>query len=97
MESDILKSFIGRNVEILISGTWVEGHLMPIAKGIVVLKPLPGTEAFLGPTSCKTDVIQAIREVKRDTPIVPKPVETPNVHSSFDATNIPGNRFVVQR
>lgn len=97
MESDILKNFIGLSVEILVSGVWIEGILMPIAKSVVVLKPLPGTEAFLGPTSCKTDVIQAIRQVKRDTPIVTKPVETPNIHSSFDSTNIPGNRFVVQR
>jgi hypothetical protein len=95
MELDILKHFIGHDVEVLISGVWIEGHMQPIAKGIIVLLPIAGAEAFYGPTSCKADVIQAIRQVKRDktTPQLPPEPQPTKIKSSFDAT--PGKNFVV--
>jgi len=96
MESDILKHFVNHDVEVLISGVWVEGHMQPIAKGIVVLLPIAGAEVFYGPTSCKTEVIQAIRVVKREKtnqPVIPP--ETPiSVKSSFDG--LPGKYVVLK-
>lgn len=77
MESDILKHFIGLDVEILVGGTWVEGRLQPLTKGgIVVLKPFPGYESFYGPASMKTDVIQAIRQLRK-LPTVESPAPPP--------------------
>lgn len=97
METDILKHFIGKDVEVLISGVWVEGHMQPITKGIVVLLPIGGTEMFYGPTSCKTEVIQAIRQVKRNntTPPMPASPEPNKIKSSLDST--PGHHFVIKK
>jgi len=55
------------DVEVLVDGTWIDGHLLPIAKGVVVLQPISEAAAFYGPTSMKADVIQAIRQVKKPT------------------------------
>jgi len=98
METDILKHFIGHDVEVLISGVWVEGHMQPIAKGVVVLLPIGGMEAFYGPTSCKADVIQAVRQVKRDkTTLQMSPEQDPTkVRSSLESVT-PGNRFVIKK
>lgn len=96
MESDILKHFIGKDVEILVSGVWIEGHMQPIAKGIVTLTPTAETAAFYGPTACKMDVVQAIRQVIRSGQRIAEPVPeiTPstNVRSSLDQVT-PGQRF----
>lgn len=65
MEADILKNFIKRDVEILVGGVWIEGHLLPIVKNIVTLLPIGLAKEHYGPTACKMEVIQAIREVRR--------------------------------
>ena len=57
METDILKHFIGKNVEVLVSGVWIEGHMQPIAKGVVTLVPTEETAVFYGPCALKADVI----------------------------------------
>ncbi len=64
METESLKHFIGKDVEVLVSGVWIEGHMQPIAKGIVTLTPVGEMGVFYGPTACKIEVIQAIRQVK---------------------------------
>jgi hypothetical protein len=96
METDILKHFIGKDVEVLVSGVWIEGHMQPIAKGVVTLTPVAETAAFYGPTALKTDVIQAIRQVKRSGQPVSQPVPEINppasVRSSLDQVT-PGQRF----
>ena len=98
MDIEIIKHFINHDVEVLISGVWVEGHMMPIAKGVVVLTPIGGTEAFYGPTSCTLGVIQAIRQVKREntTPPAPPPGTDPTKIRSSLEQNTPG-RFVIAK
>jgi hypothetical protein len=96
METDILKHFIGKDVEILVSGVWIEGHMQPIAKGIVTLIPIGEAGAFYGPAACKTDVIQAIRQVIRSGIKMANPVpeinQPPAVRSSMESIT-PGQRF----
>jgi hypothetical protein len=100
METDILKHFIGKDVEILVSGVWLEGHMQPIAKGVVTLTPVGETGAFYGPTACKTDVIQAIRQVIRSGVRVANPLPEINqdapVRSSMESVT-PGQRFKVNK
>lgn len=96
METDILKHFIGKDVEVLVSGVWIEGRMQPISKGIVTLVPTDVTAAFYGPTAMKTDVIQAIRQIKKSGQVVSDPVpeanQPPVVRSSLDQVT-PGQRF----
>lgn len=97
MESDILKHFIGLDVEVLIGNAWIEGNLMPIAKGIVVLTPIAGAEAFYGPASMKAESIIAIRQVKREStepPPFPSPPDPQKIRSSLESS--PG-RFVIAK
>ncbi len=97
MESEVLKHFIGKDVEILVAGVWIEGHLQPIVKGVVTLLPLAEAGVFYGPTACKVEVIQAIRQIKRSGQKVADPVPEANpptnVRSSLDSIT-PGQRFV---
>ena len=96
METDILKHFIGKDVEVLVSGVWIEGHMQPIAKGIVTLTPVGEMAVFYGPTACKTDVIQAIRQIKHSGQRVAEPLPEinpqPAVRSSLESVT-PGQRF----
>ena len=103
MEADILKNFIKRDVEILVGGVWIMGHLLPIVKNIVTLVPIGQEKDFYGPTACKMEVIQAIREVRLSpTAPVANPVSQnvappAPVQSSFGPApqhNHPGNKFV---
>jgi hypothetical protein len=87
MEAEILKHFIGMNVEVLVGGVWIEGHLRPIVKGVVTLLPIGEAASFYGPAALKQDTIQAIRQVRKTGPIeVPvEEVKPPNqVRSSLD-------------
>ena len=96
METDILKHFIGKDVEVLVSGVWIEGQLQPIAKGVVTLLPTPETAAFYGPSAMKADVIQAIRQVRRNSHVPQEPVQEISppvaVRSSLEQVT-PGQRF----
>ena len=96
METDILKHFIGKDVEILVGGVWIEGQLQPIVKGIVTLTPLAEAVAFYGPTACKTEVIQAIRQIKSSGQKVASPLPeintNPPIRSSLESVT-PGQRF----
>lgn len=96
METDVLKHFIGRDVEVLVSGVWIEGHMQPIAKGVVTLTPTAETAAFYGPTALKADVIRAIRQVIRSGQRISEPVpeinQSGSVRSSLDQVT-PGQRF----
>lgn len=87
MEAKILKHFIGMNVEVLVGGVWIEGHLRPIVEGIVTLLPIGEASAFYGPAALKQDTIQAIRQVRKHEPIE-MPMEeikpAPQVRSSLD-------------
>jgi|HubBroStandDraft_5_1064220.scaffolds.fasta_scaffold91595_4 hypothetical protein len=97
MELDILKHFIGMNVEVLVAGVWMEGNLKPIVKGVVVLQPIGEMMQFYGPSSMKADVIQAIRQVKKlsTTPQPPLPSsDSTKIISSFEQSS-PTKRFVV--
>jgi hypothetical protein len=98
MESETLKHFIGKDVEILVAGVWVEGHMTPIVKGVITLLPFTDTAEFYGPTALKMDVVQAIRQVKRQKQAA-APVQTPtdgSVRSSLEQVN-PAQRFVVKK
>ena len=64
MESKTLKHFVGKDVEILVAGAWVEGYLKQISDGIITLLPFPSQADYYGPTALKMDAIQAIRQVK---------------------------------
>lgn len=96
METDILKHFIGKDVEVLVSGVWIEGHMQPIVKGIVTLTPTGEVAAFYGPTACKAEVIQAIRQIKKSGERLANPapiVDTKEaVRSSLESVT-PGERF----
>ncbi len=96
MDTDILKHYIGMDVEILVSGVWIEGRLQPIVKGVITLVPVAEAGVFYGPCACKTDVVQAIRQVKRSgqkvAEPVPEAVPPTNVRSSLDSVT-PGQRF----
>ena len=96
METDILKHFIGKNVEILVSGVWIEGHMQPIAKGVVTLVPTEEMSAFYGPCALKADVIQAIRQIRNSSEKMAIPVPEinapPPVRSSLEQVT-PGQRF----
>lgn len=97
MEIDVIKPFINHDVEVLVAGVWIEGHLVPIVKGTLILHPIGEAAAFYGPTALKADVIQAIRQVKKNgqaadqfidpTTEAPKPVR-----SGLDPVT-PGHRF----
>lgn len=99
MELKILKNFINHDVEVLVAGVWIEGRMTPIVEGVVTLLPLKEAAAFYGPTALKADVIQAVRQVKRQTqPFLPAEQQTelqtdPNkVRSSLDQVT-PEQRF----
>ena len=96
METDILRHFIGKDVEVLVSGVWIEGHMEPIAKGIVTLIPVGDMGAFYGPAAMKAEVIQAIRQVKisgeKIAAHVPEIKTTNDVRSSLESVT-PGQRF----
>lgn len=72
MEIDVIKPFINHDVEVLVGGVWIEGHLVPIVKGVIILHPIGDAASFYGATAMKIDVIQAIRQVKKNgQPTVP--------------------------
>ena len=81
MEIETLKPFINHDVEILIAGNWVEGHMNPIVKGIITLSPVGVAREFYGPVCFKVDSVQAIRLIKvqpKDKSYNPPPVESIN-------------------
>ena len=96
MEADILKHFIGKDVEILVSGVWIEGRMQPIAKGVVTLLPAGEMNAFYGPAACKADVIMAIRQIKQPGTRLAEPLQDTNpppmVRSSLEQVT-PTQRF----
>lgn len=96
METKHLKHFINRDVEILVAGAWVEGHMQPIVEGLITLIPFPDTASHYGPTALKADLVQAIREVKRGGRVMAEPTTVPTnvgtIRSSLDQTT-PGQRF----
>jgi hypothetical protein len=102
MEADILKNFIKQDVEVLVGGVWIEGHLLPIVKNIVTLVPIGVAKEHYGPTACKMEVIQAIRQVRRPAQTntagtVPNDPNPPApVRSGFEPAQQghPGSRFV---
>jgi hypothetical protein len=94
MDIEVIKPFISHEVEVLVAGVWIEGHLSPIVKGVITLLPLGEAAAFYGPCALKADVIQAIRQVKRQAPAnIPVPETNNNVRSSMEPIT-PGTRFV---
>lgn len=98
MENDIIKHFVNKDVEILVSGVWIEGHMTPVVKGVVTMLPFGEAAIFYGPAACNVEVIQAIRLVKRQSapavvpPTIPEPSD-PGLRSALEQT-IPGIRFV---
>jgi hypothetical protein len=96
MELDILKHFIKHEVEVLVGGVWIEGLMMPIVKGVVVLMPVGEMQAFFGPASLKAESIQAIRQIKKhgviEKPIIPTEVPAVGIRSSLESVT-PGQRF----
>jgi hypothetical protein len=99
METDVLKNFINKDVEILVGGVWVDGHMTPIVKSVITLIPFPENASVLGPTALKAESVQCIRQIKRDamkanTQTVATSQSPVPVKSSFESSN-PGNRFVV--
>lgn len=102
MELKVLKNFIKREVEILVGGVWVTGLLHPIVESVITLTPI-GTEALhYGPTALKAEMVQAIREVRKQPTtnvVAPAPTGAPvPVQSGFNSVpqggNHPGNKFV---
>lgn len=94
MELDVLKHFVNRNVEVLVAGVWIEGHMQPIVKSVITLLPFPDTASFYGATAVKAENVQAVREVKRthNTSTADTVPEVTEVRSSLDQVT-PGQRF----
>lgn len=100
MEIDVIKPFINHDVEVLVAGVWIEGHMVPIVRGTIILHPIGEAAAFYGPTALKPEVIQAIRQVKKNgqpvtefvdpTVLPPKPIR-----SGLDPVT-PGHRFGIK-
>lgn len=103
MDKDILKNFVKHDVEILVGGVWIEGHLQPIVNGQIVLLPIGESAAFYGPCAMKMEVIQAIRQVKKDAAkanatAAATAQSPPPVKSSLDSTpGHVGQRFVIAK
>ncbi len=87
MDLDVLKNFIGRDVEVLVGGMWIEGHMQPIVKGVITLLPIGDAAQFYGPTAMKAEVVQAVRQVKKQgqVQVPPAPEPAANVRSSLDS------------
>jgi hypothetical protein len=101
METDVLRHFIGRDVEILVGGAWVDGHMQPIVKGVITLIPFKDVAHFYGPTAVKAESVQAIRQVIRSGVPLADPSPQANttaggvpVRSSLDQVQNSGNKFV---
>lgn len=102
MEGKNIKPFVGKDVEILVDGVWVEGRLSPIAEGLVVLVPVGEMAAFYGPTALKIEDVRAVRQIIKQT--VNQAKSTPNqptysggvgeIKSAMSA-NPPSNRFLI--
>lgn len=99
MEAETLKLFINKDVEILVGGAWVSGHMTPIVKGVITLLPFPENAVNYGPTALKIEGVQCIRQVKRDAQQANAQqaanAQTPEpVKSGFESAH-PGNRYVI--
>lgn len=100
METDVLRHFIGKDVEILVGGAWVDGHMQPIVKGVITLIPFPDVASFYGPTAVKAESVQAIRQVIRAGIKMAEPVPQATtaggvpIRSSLDQVQHTGNKFV---
>lgn len=96
MEAEILRHFINKDVEILVGGVWVEGHMTPIVKGQITLLPFPEAVPFYGPTALKAENVQCIRQIKRNdkNTAVITPEQSSPIKSGFETAS-PGKRFVI--
>lgn len=65
MELDVLKNFVKHEVEVLVAGVWITGVMTPIVKGVVTLLPAGQEKEFYGPTAVHAEVIQAVRQVRK--------------------------------
>lgn len=97
METDVLKNFIKMEVEVLVAGVWISGFMTPIVKGVVTLLAVGQEKEFYGPTAVKAEVIQAIRQVRRQpqantsgVPNADSPNPTTPVQSALGANSTPG-------
>lgn len=103
MELDILKNFVNRDVEILIGGVWIEGHMTPIVKGQITLLPFGEAAVFYGPAALKAENVQCIRQLKRNaeqvaaTKAAAQAAVPPGpVKSGFESAPAhPGKRYVI--
>lgn len=102
MDTKVLKNFINHDVELLVGGVWIKGHMTPIVEGTVTLLPIGEDKVSYGPTACKAEVIQAARQLRTQQPNASSPVPTnpnppPPVHSAFAPhpnAGHPGNKYV---
>lgn len=102
MEAATLGNFVKRDVEILVAGVWIAGHMLPIVKGVVTLVPIGVEKEFYGPTAVKAEVVQAIREVRKQpqantaSTVPSDPSAPPPVRSAFDGNQQghPGMKYV---
>jgi hypothetical protein len=99
MELEILKHFCNKDVEILVGGVWIEGHMTPIVKGQITLLPFGEAAEFYGPAALKAESVQCIRQVKKDgakaNAQAAVAAQTPEpIKSGFESSH-PGNRYVI--
>jgi hypothetical protein len=101
MEGKNIKPFVGKDVEILVNGVWVEGRLSPIAEGLVVLVPVGEIAAFYGPTALKIEDVKAVRQIIKQQSVKPQAPEE-KTHSggvgeikSALSPNSPSSRFLI--
>jgi hypothetical protein len=89
MDIDTIKPFINHQVEIFLEGgQCIEGILMPIVKGVILVHPLEQMAAFYGSAVLCLDKIIGIRQLKQVGPdytnemVGNEPI--PNLGSAFD-------------
>jgi hypothetical protein len=96
VDRDQIKLFVNHNVEVLVGGVWIEGHMTPIVKDQVTLLAIGEAAAFYGPTALKLESIVAIRQVKK---VAPQPhvdeVKEKAIKSSLDKQTV--GKFVIAR
>lgn len=103
MDLSILKNFVNHDVEVLVGGVWIEGHMTPIVKGQITLLPIGEASHFYGPMACEAAVVQAVRQVKRDTTKANAQAQQTQqsqvpIKSGFEATpGHVGQRFVIAK
>ena len=102
MDIKVLRNFINHDVELLVGGVWIRGHMTPIVEGTITLIPIGDDKLVYGPAACKAEIVQAARQLRTQqvatTGVDRNTNPPPAVHSGFTPQHPnaghPGNKYV---